>query len=164
MSVLVRDYLFPFLPQTLAHTSTDIATISVNQAQDQWNSLKGDCFNAWFSQFAAYPIKTAVSLLPEALSLVVDVVTMQFWMHYAFETEADVYQMLDNIARYLCKGGRFIGTIPNAASAEFLMYVCPIPRTPTSPSLLFLLSCAVLMNTVTDRAKLRKIRYQNARD
>src|SRR5258706_10637881 len=163
MSVSVRDYLSPFLPRFLTHTSTDIATISVNQARDRWNSLKGDRFNAWFSQLDAYhyPIKTAASLPPEALSRAFDVVTMQFCMHYAFETETAVHQMLDNVARYLRKGGRFIGTIPNA---EFLMYVRPIPRTAASPSLLFLLSCAVLTNAATDRAELRKILYQNARD
>ena len=55
---------------------------------------------------------------------------MQFCMHYAFETESAVHQMLDNVARYLRKGGRFIGTIPNP---DFLMYVRPIPGIPASP-------------------------------
>ena len=114
------------------HTLTDIATISVNQARDRWNQLKGDRFNAWFSQLDAYhyPIKTAASLPPEALSRAFDVVTMQFCMHYAFETESAVHQMLDNVARYLRKGGRFIGTIPNA---DFMVYVRHIRRIPAFP-------------------------------
>src|SRR5258706_16027209 len=110
MSVSVRDYLAPFLPRFLTHSSTDIATISVNQARDQWNSLKGGRFNAWFSQLAAYhyPIKTAASLPPEALSLAVDIVTMPNCMQYAVETKAAGHQMLDNVARNLGKGGAFI--------------------------------------------------------
>ena len=45
-----------------------------------------------------YPMKTAASLPPEALSRAFDVATMQFCMHYAFETESAVHQMLDNVA------------------------------------------------------------------
>ena len=132
MSVSVRDSLSRFLPRFLTHTSTDIATISVNQARDRWNRLKGDRFNAWFSQLDAYhyPIETAASLPPGALSRAFDVVTMQFCMQYAFGTESAVHQMLDNVTRYLRKGGRFIGTIPNA---DFMMYVSRIRRTVTSP-------------------------------
>ena len=106
--------------------------IPVNQARDRWNQLKGDRFNAWFSQLDTYhyPIETAASLPPEALFRAFDVVTMQFCMHYTFETEPTVPQMLDNVTRYLRKGGRFIGTIPNA---DFMMYVAHIRRTTTSP-------------------------------
>lgn len=43
-----------------------------------------------------------------------DVVSMQFCMHYAFETEAKVRTMLENVVRYLKPGGIFIGTIPDA--------------------------------------------------
>ena len=155
MSASVRASFSPFLRRFLTHISTDIATMSVNQAQDRWNSIKGDRFDAWFSQLDAYhyPIKNAASLPPEALSRPFDVVTMQFCMHYAFETESAVHQMLDNVARYLRKGGRFIGTIPNA---EFLMYACPNPRIPASPSLLFL-SYAILTNAADHRAELRKL-------
>jgi len=107
--------------------------MSVNQARDRWDSLRGDHFDAWFSQLDAYhhPLRAAI-LPPEALSRPFDVVTMQFCMHYAFETESAVHQMLDNVARYLRKGGRFIGTIPNP---DFLMYVRPISGIPASPPL-----------------------------
>ena len=134
MSVSVRDSLSRFLPRFQTHTSTDIATISVNQARDRWNRLKGDRFNAWFSQLEA-----AAFLPPEALSRAFDVVTTQFCMQYAFETESAVHQMLDNVTRYLRMCGRFIGTIPNA---DFMMYVGHIRRTTTSP--LFCSSSRVL--------------------
>lgn len=38
---------------------------------------------------------------------------MQFCMHYAFETEAKVRRMLENVSLYLKPGGVFIGTIPD---------------------------------------------------
>jgi mRNA (guanine-N7-)-methyltransferase len=49
-----------------------------------------------------------------------DVVSMQFCMHYAFETRDKAQCMLQNVTRYLRKGGVFIGTVPNA---DFLLYV-----------------------------------------
>jgi mRNA (guanine-N7-)-methyltransferase len=49
-----------------------------------------------------------------------DVVSMQFCMHYAFETREKAQCMLENVSRYLRQGGVFIGTIPNA---DFLLYV-----------------------------------------
>lgn len=44
----------------------------------------------------------------------VDVVTMQFCLHYAFESEAKARQMLENVSRSLRRGGKFIGTIPSS--------------------------------------------------
>ena len=41
-------------------------------------------------------------------------------MHYAFETLQKARCMLDNVTRYLRRGGIFIGTIPNS---EMLLYV-----------------------------------------
>lgn len=48
-------------------------------------------------------------------------VTMQFCMHYAFETEAKARQMLENVARGLKPGGVFIGTTPNAEKLMFVL-------------------------------------------
>ena len=84
-------------------------------------------------------MKTAASLPPEARSRAFDVATMQSCMNYEFETESAVHQMLDNVARYLRKGGRFIGTIPNA---DFMVYVRHMPRIPAFP--LFCSSSRVL--------------------
>lgn len=54
--------------------------------------------------------------LPPGLLHPFDVVSMQFCMHYAFETEEKVRMMLLNATQYLRPGGVFIGTIPNARS------------------------------------------------
>lgn len=44
----------------------------------------------------------------------VDCVSMQFAMHYAFETEEKVRTMLTNVTKSLRPGGTFIGTIPSS--------------------------------------------------
>jgi mRNA (guanine-N7-)-methyltransferase len=43
-----------------------------------------------------------------------DNVTMQFCMHYAFESANKARMMMENVSRYLKVGGHFIGTIPDA--------------------------------------------------
>jgi len=39
---------------------------------------------------------------------------MMFCLHYAFESEDKIKGMLRNISNSLCRGGRFIGTIPSS--------------------------------------------------
>lgn len=43
-----------------------------------------------------------------------DCVTMQFCMHYAFQSVSKARMMLENVTRYLKKGGTFLGTIPDS--------------------------------------------------
>ena len=57
-------------------------------------------------------------LPPEAQPF--DVVSMQFCMHYAFESVQKARMMLENVTRWLRTGGVFVGTVPNA---ELLMFV-----------------------------------------
>ncbi|KAH3672060.1 hypothetical protein WICMUC_004461 [Wickerhamomyces mucosus] len=53
------------------------------------------------------------------LNLSVDVVSMQFCLHYGFESEIKARMMIENVARSLRPEGIFIGTIPNS---DFLMF------------------------------------------
>lgn len=55
-------------------------------------------------------------MLPDDLKVkdLYDNVSMQFCMHYAFETASKVRMMLENVTRYLRTGALFMGTIPNA--------------------------------------------------
>lgn len=55
-----------------------------------------------------------------------DNVSMQFCMHYAFETAAKARMMVENVSRYLRPGGVFIGTIPDS---DLLLWVFPRLRT-----------------------------------
>lgn len=43
-----------------------------------------------------------------------DTVSMQFCLHYAFETKAKAAMALRNVSRHMRDRGTFIGTIPNA--------------------------------------------------
>lgn len=103
---------------------TDIASTSISQALDRYKQLRSpSSFNASFStlDFTSTPLHLS-HLPPPALDphFPFDVVSMQFCMHYAFESEQMVRCMLDNVARYLRVGGVFIGTVPNS---ELLLYV-----------------------------------------
>jgi mRNA (guanine-N7-)-methyltransferase len=55
-------------------------------------------------------------VLPEPLQVrdLYDNVTMQFCMHYAFESPNKARMMMENVSRFLRSGGVFIGTIPDA--------------------------------------------------
>ncbi|PVG00202.1 guanine-N(7)-methyltransferase [Serendipita vermifera] len=96
------------------YVALDVASVSVNQARERWRDLKGDTFEATFAQLDCYTFPISREIPGPKLEALFDVVTMQFCMHYAFETEDKVRTMLDNVSRYLRVGGRFVGTIPNS--------------------------------------------------
>lgn len=92
----------------------DIASVSVDQARGRYEGLRNSRFRAQFAALDCYNESLTSAFSPASLSVPFDVVSMQFCMHYAFETERKARCMLDNVARYLRPGGIFIGTIPNA--------------------------------------------------
>ncbi|KIJ69474.1 hypothetical protein HYDPIDRAFT_79871 [Hydnomerulius pinastri MD-312] len=92
----------------------DIADVSVNQARERWESMRFSRFDAAFSALDCYTEPLSKAFPPERLAQPFDVVSMQFCMHYAFESSQKARCMLRNVSQYLRKGGVFIGTIPNA--------------------------------------------------
>jgi mRNA (guanine-N7-)-methyltransferase len=54
------------------------------------------------------------AILPGENHLLFDLVSIQFALHYSFETEARARALLQSISYALRPGGRFVGTIPNA--------------------------------------------------
>ena len=100
--------------------ATDIAAVSVDQARDRWLNQKGTKFDATFAALDCYTERLSRAFPPAKLVQPFDVVSMQFCMHYAFESIQKARCMLDNVTRYLRPGGVFIGTIPNS---DFLLYV-----------------------------------------
>jgi len=92
----------------------DIASISVDQARQRYESFRGPRFDATFAACDCYSVSLSTALDPNKLSTPFDVVSMQFCMHYAFETEERARCMLDNVSRWLRSGGVFVGTIPNS--------------------------------------------------
>ncbi|SPO27543.1 related to RNA (guanine-N7-) methyltransferase [Ustilago trichophora] len=91
----------------------DIAAVSIEQAiarhRDNNSGFPGDFFA--FDCFST----TLTEVIPrELLEPMFDNVTLQFCMHYAWESVEKARVMLDNVSRYLRKGGVFIGTIPDS--------------------------------------------------
>lgn len=87
----------------------------MDQARLRHASLRsGPKFVASFFALDCYDHLLRDQLPPAVLARPFDVVSMQFCMHYAFESEKKARCMLRNVAEHLRPGGTFIGTIPNA--------------------------------------------------
>ncbi|KAH9063713.1 mRNA capping enzyme-domain-containing protein [Lactarius deliciosus] len=116
------------------YVALDIASISVDQARTRWESLpRPTRFEASFAALDCYTEPLTRGIPPAKLAQPFDVVSMQFCMHYAFESVAKVRCMLLNVTRWLRPGGVFVGTIPNAE--QLLMRLDQVPV--DSPELSF---------------------------
>ena len=93
---------------------TDIAAVSIEQAKARHATSRNARFAASFHALDCYSTVLSDKLSPTLLSTPFDVVSMQFCMHYAFESETKARTMLRNVATWLRPSGVFIGTIPNA--------------------------------------------------
>ncbi|KAJ7172680.1 mRNA capping enzyme-domain-containing protein [Mycena filopes] len=110
----------------------DIAAVSVDQARARWEQLRPS-FDATFAPLDCYTEPLSKAFAPAKLATPFDVVSMQFCMHYAFESIQKARCMLENVSRWLRPGGVFIGTIPNAD--QLLQNLAGIP--PDAPDLTF---------------------------
>lgn len=91
-----------------SYVGCDIAGESVHQAAERYNSEKGLCtFQPSFLIGDMFECVISDYLAEEHRF---DVVSCQFAMHYAFESEIRVRQLLTNITSRLNPGGFFIGT------------------------------------------------------
>ncbi|KLT41949.1 guanine-N(7)-methyltransferase [Cutaneotrichosporon oleaginosum] len=98
------------------YVGMDIAATSIDQARERWQTMRGNRFEAFFAAHDCYSNPIHEALPPQyTVRELYDNVSMQFCMHYAFETPAKARMMMENVSRYLKRGGVFIGTIPNSA-------------------------------------------------
>ncbi|KAL3229093.1 mRNA cap guanine-N7 methyltransferase [Nakaseomyces bracarensis] len=98
----------------------DISNASIQEAHKRYQSMKnldfqailitGDCFGE--------SLGVAVEPFPEC-RFPCDVVSTQFCLHYAFESEDKARRALLNVTKSLKVGGHFFGTLPDS---EFLRY------------------------------------------
>ncbi|BGO97491.1 mRNA cap guanine-N7 methyltransferase [Rhodotorula toruloides] len=107
----------------------DIAEVSVEQARSRWQSLRTR-FPASFYALDCFESSIEEVLPASAVTRPFDVVSMQFCMHYAFESEAKVRRMLENVSMYLKPGGVFIGTIPDEKQLFEHLDNAPDPENP----------------------------------
>lgn len=94
----------------------DIASVSIDQARMRYAQLRPPKYTAYFTAADCYT-RLLSDVLPENVlspgAAPFDVVSLQFCMHYAFESEDKVRTMLTNVTKWMKPGGRFIGTVPN---------------------------------------------------
>ncbi|KAJ7063123.1 mRNA capping enzyme-domain-containing protein [Mycena amicta] len=92
----------------------DIASVSIEQARSRHKTSRNATFEATFAALDCYSEPLSKAFPPAKLATPFDVVSMQFCMHYAFESIQKARCMLENVSKWLRTGGVFIGTIPNA--------------------------------------------------
>ncbi|CCE90536.1 mRNA (guanine-N7)-methyltransferase TDEL_0B04070 [Torulaspora delbrueckii] len=98
----------------------DISNASIQEAHKRYQSMKnlsfqvilitGDCFGE--------SLGVAVEPFPDC-KFPCDLVSVQFCLHYAFETEEKARRALLNVSKSLKVGGHFFGTLPDS---EFIRY------------------------------------------
>ncbi|GAA98282.1 uncharacterized protein L969DRAFT_93117 [Mixia osmundae IAM 14324] len=92
----------------------DVASMSIEQAQSRYRGMKRCKVKAQFYAADCFSNSLSSIVEPEVLAQPFDLVSMQFSMHYAFQSASKARMMLENVSRYLKPGGHFIGTVPNA--------------------------------------------------
>ncbi|KDE06696.1 hypothetical protein MVLG_03042 [Microbotryum lychnidis-dioicae p1A1 Lamole] len=92
----------------------DVAGVSVEQARARYQDMRDRRFNAHFIRADCFGTAITEILEPGQLDPLFDVVSMQFCMHYAFESSDKARRMLKNVADSLRLGGTFLGTIPDS--------------------------------------------------
>lgn len=95
----------------------DIADVAIKHAQSRYDASVGarrfPYFDATFVTLDYFSHKLSDALEPSILKPLFDVVSMRFCIQNAFESVQKVMIMLENVSKWLRKGGVFVGTIPN---------------------------------------------------
>ncbi|KAJ1735306.1 mRNA cap guanine-N7 methyltransferase [Coemansia biformis] len=94
------------------YVGMDIADVSVGQAQRRYKEMNNNRFEARFYAQDCYGEPLEKTLRP--VDYKADVVSTQFCLHYAFESEAKARQMMANVSTHMEPGAYFMCTIPNA--------------------------------------------------
>lgn len=105
----------------------DIAAVSIEQAIARHRETKNN-FPGDFFAFDCFSMSLTEVIPRELLEPMFDNVTLQFCMHYAWESVQKARMMLDNVSRYLRRGGVFIGTIPDSRELQERMAASPHPE------------------------------------
>ncbi|KAG7696181.1 hypothetical protein KL930_003208 [Ogataea haglerorum] len=106
--------------QTRSYVGIDLSDLSIKEAVTRYKRSRFH-FQAVFATGDAFnvPVPQILKDFRDQVDLQFDTVSMQFCMHYAFDSELTVRNMLQNVARSLKVGGMFIGTIP---SSDFIRW------------------------------------------
>jgi mRNA (guanine-N7-)-methyltransferase len=97
--------------QCSAYVACDTAEVSIQQLAERFNSMGSTTFRPLLLVGDCFAVRLADYLPHDAIF---DIVSCQFAMHYAFESEARTRQMLLNVTERLRPGGFFVGTTPDS--------------------------------------------------
>ncbi|KAE8216699.1 hypothetical protein CF327_g127 [Tilletia walkeri] len=93
----------------------DIAGVSVGQAEARYKDARPKHrFEADFYTFDCFSRALGEVVSASTLAPKFDNVTLQFCMHYGWDSVSKARCLLENVGRYLKPGGFFVGTIPDA--------------------------------------------------
>lgn len=108
------------------YVGIDISNASIREAVSRYRSHKPS-FEVTFVTGDGFglPLDIVLKEYDGILKDPFDVVSMQFCLHYGFETETKAKRMIENVARSLRVGGKFIGTIPNSDFFSFKLKKLP---------------------------------------
>ncbi|ODV88234.1 hypothetical protein CANARDRAFT_193912 [[Candida] arabinofermentans NRRL YB-2248] len=100
---------------TESYVGIDLSDQSIKEAISRYRKSRYQ-FHAIFATGDAFnvPIPKLLENFKEEVNLEFDTVSMQFCLHYAFDSEETIRHLLENISRSLKVGGMFIGTIPSS--------------------------------------------------
>ncbi|WFD33308.1 mRNA (guanine-N(7))-methyltransferase [Malassezia cuniculi] len=105
----------------------DIASVSVEQARARFEESNFK-WAAHFYSFDCFSVPIGDAVDAEILGKPFDCVSLQFCMHYGWDTEERARTMLDNISRYLRVGGVFVATIPDSETIYARLNAQPDPE------------------------------------
>ncbi|OLY85180.1 mRNA cap guanine-N7 methyltransferase [Smittium mucronatum] len=90
----------------------DLAENSIKEAQKRYSELRNPKLFARF--YTCDCFTEDISKVIEPSDYIADLASIQFALHYAFESEVKVRTLLKNVSTHLKEGGVFVGTTTNA--------------------------------------------------
>ncbi|CAG8670763.1 16827_t:CDS:2 [Dentiscutata erythropus] len=94
----------------------DLSDVSIEDAKKRWENIRGGKHPAGFhAEFHVLDcFSNPITSIASIKNKLFDVVSMQFCLHYSFETENKARMALKNASSNLKEGGLFIGTVTDA--------------------------------------------------
>ncbi|CDK25348.1 unnamed protein product [Kuraishia capsulata CBS 1993] len=99
------------------YTGIDLSDDSIKEAIRRYRTMQHlSSFGVVFVAGDAFKtaIPDVIKGFESEVSFPFDMVSMQFCMHYGFDSEETARSMIKNVSKSLRRGGKFIGTIPSS--------------------------------------------------
>lgn len=102
----------------------DIAQMSVEAARQRYEQMHAR-WSAHFFTFDCFAEPLDAHMPQDLLDPLFDAVSLQFCLHYGWDSEEHARQMIENVARWMRPGGVFLGTIPDAETLYGRLHALP---------------------------------------